>query len=72
MRKLMSWLIGFAVGAALGATLVVLFSPVSGPELVDRFRQGWAETLAEARQANAARRAELEAQLRAMQRPTSG
>lgn len=67
MRKLISWLIGFGVGAALGATLIVLFSPVSGPELVARFKQGWAETMAEARRANAVRRAELEAQLRAMQ-----
>jgi gas vesicle protein len=66
MRKLISWLIGFAIGAALGATLIVLFSPVSGPELVDRFKQGWAETMDEARRANAVRRAELEAQLRQM------
>lgn len=71
MRKLASWLIGFAVGAALGATLVMLFSPVSGPELVGRLKQGWADTLAEARQANAARRAELEAQLRQMQQRRS-
>ncbi len=67
MRKLISWLVGFAAGAALGVTLIMLFSPVSGPELVDRFRQGWAETLEEARRANSARRAELEAQLRTMQ-----
>ncbi len=68
MRKLASWLIGFAVGAVLGATLVMLFAPTSGAELVSRFKRGWADTLEEARQANAARRAELEAQLRQMQR----
>jgi gas vesicle protein len=67
MRKLTSWLIGFAVGAALGVTLVMLFSPMSGQELVGRLRQGWADTLEEARQANVARRAELETQLRQMQ-----
>lgn len=71
MRKLTSWLLGFALGAALGLTLVMLFSPVTGQEIIDRVRQGWAETLEEARRANAERRAELEARLREMQQRKS-
>ena len=63
MWKLASWLIGFSLGAAVGAVLVMLFAPVSGDEVVTRLKQGWEDTLLEARQANIERRAELEAEL---------
>ena len=63
MWKLASWLIGFSLGAAVGAVLVMLFAPVSGDEMVTRLKQGWEDTLLEARQANVERRAELEAEL---------
>ncbi len=63
MWKLVSWLIGFSLGAAVGALLVILFAPVSGDQMVTRLKQGWQDTLTEAQQANIQRRAELEAEL---------
>ena len=66
MRKLTSLVIGFGLGAAVGAAMVMLFSPTSGEQLVDNIKRGYAETMAEARKASAVRRAELEAQLAQM------
>jgi len=66
MRKLMSLVIGFGLGAAIGAAMVMLFSPTSGEQLVDNIKRGYAETMAEARKASAVRRAELEAELAQM------
>jgi len=64
MNKLVSLLIGFTIGAALGAALVLLFAPVSGETLVKNLKEGYAETLEEARMAAEDRRKELEAQLK--------
>ncbi|MAS32423.1 MAG: hypothetical protein CL610_00365 [Anaerolineaceae bacterium] len=66
MRKLLSWLLGIGLGATVGAVLVMLFAPASGQEIVASLKLGWAQTLAEARKANAHRRAELEAELAQM------
>ena len=66
MRKIVSLAIGFGLGAAVGAAMVMLFSPTSGEELVDNIKRGYAETMAEARKASAIRRAELESQLAQM------
>lgn len=66
MRKLLSLMIGFGLGAAVGAALVMLFAPQAGDRLVEELRRGFNETLAEARQASQQRRAELEAQLAAL------
>ncbi|HEX2906711.1 MAG TPA: YtxH domain-containing protein [Phototrophicaceae bacterium] len=63
MNKLLSLALGFGIGAALGAALVVLVAPMSGEELVARLKQGWEETKIEARKASEIRRAELEAEL---------
>jgi gas vesicle protein len=71
MRKLLSLVIGFALGAAVGATMVVLFTPTSGEELVDNIKRGFAETMAEARQASALRRIELEAELATLRTKSS-
>lgn len=67
MNKLVSLGIGLALGASVGVLAVLLFTPASGEELVSNLKQGWQETLDEARRASVARRAELEAQLREMQ-----
>ncbi|NWF67721.1 MAG: YtxH domain-containing protein [Chloroflexi bacterium] len=66
MRTLISWLLGFSLGAALGAALVMLFAPLSGQELKDALKQHYADALEAGRQASAARRAEMEAQLAQM------
>lgn len=63
MNKLISWTIGLAVGGLVGATLVVLFAPVSGKALIEGVKEGYAETLEEARQASEQRRIQLEAEL---------
>lgn len=67
MRKLISLTLGFGLGTAIGATMVMLFSPTSGEQLVENIKRGYAETMAEARKASALRRAELEAELARMQ-----
>jgi gas vesicle protein len=56
-------MLGIGLGALVGALLVMLFAPASGQEIVAQLRHGWQATLAEARKANAERRAELEAEL---------
>lgn len=66
MRNIIRLLLGFMLGAAVGATLVALFSPVSGQEITANLKRGWAETMEAARQASEQRRAELEAQLAEM------
>lgn len=68
MRKLLSWTIGLTLGAVLGASLVMLFAPTSGEQLVRRLKQGWDASIEEARRANEQRRKELEAELSRMQK----
>ncbi len=68
MRKLMSLMIGFGVGAGIGAALVMLFAPEAGEKVIAELKRGWAETMAEARLASQQRRADLEAQLAANRR----
>lgn len=63
MNKLLSWAIGLAIGGLIGGTLVVLFAPVSGKALIESVKEGYAETLEEAREASEKRRIELEAEL---------
>jgi gas vesicle protein len=63
MNKLISWGIGLLFGAVIGATLVVLFAPVSGKALIEGVKEGYEETLEEARQASEQRRIQLEAEL---------
>ncbi len=67
MRKLLSLIVGFTLGATIGATLVMLFTPASGTQLTQRLKQSYQEALAASRQAAALRRAQLEAELAAMQ-----
>jgi gas vesicle protein len=64
MKKLISLVIGFGIGAALGAGIVVLFAPASGEKLIKLLKEGYADTLEEARTAAENRRKELEAELK--------
>lgn len=67
MLKIASWALGFSLGVAFGALLVMVLSPISGQEIVERFQNGYKEALDEARKASQQRRAELEAELAEMQ-----
>lgn len=67
MQKLTSLLLGFGLGALIGAALVMLFVPSSGDQIIAELKRGWNETLDEARKASQQRRRELEAQLAARQ-----
>lgn len=64
MNKLVSLAIGFGIGAAIGAALVLLFAPASGETLVRSLKEGYEETMEEARTAAEFRRKELEAELK--------
>lgn len=65
MRKFIGFLAGLLCGALVGAVLGILLAPYGGAELRERIRS-WVQVLIEkGREAAAARRAELEAQLEA-------
>jgi hypothetical protein len=70
MRKLVSFIAGAMCGAIVGAVAALLLAPASGIELRQMARSRFDEMLTEGRQAAADRRAELEAQLAALRRPT--
>ena len=70
MKKLLSLALGLGLGAMVGASVVILFAPMPGSELVARIKQGWNETMDEARRASELRRAELEAELYQMRGKT--
>ena len=58
MMRLVSWLIGFSLGAAVGAIVVMLFVPVSSHEVRHRLRSSYQETMEAARLASEQRRRE--------------
>ncbi len=67
MTRLAGWLLGFSLGAAVSAVMVMLFVPVSADEVRLRLRTGYQETMAAARLASETRRRELEAELASKQ-----
>lgn len=68
MRKVFSLVVGLGVGAAFGVVGVILLSPVSGAQLKANLRAVLADAAHAASEAQAAKRAELEAQLRQIER----
>lgn len=66
MKKLLSFTLGIGLGAMVGVSVVILFAPMPGSDLIARLKHGWEETMDEARRASELRRAELEAQLAQM------
>jgi len=68
MRKALSWSLGFLLGAAAGATLMLLFAPTSGDKLLQNLRRGYDEARQDAYLAAEERRLELEAQLAAVRK----
>ncbi len=68
MNKVISWVLGLAIGGTVGALLVMLLVPVTREQIISRLKSGFDETMNEARLASAKRRAELEAELAEMQK----
>lgn len=68
MRRIANFMSGTFFGALVGATIAILLAPSSGDELRDTAQGRLTGFLDEVRNAAADRRAELEAQLAALQR----
>jgi gas vesicle protein len=66
-----NFLSGFALGALIGAVLVILFTPYSGEELRGRVQSEVGRIQSEVKQAAVDRRTELEGQLSALRQPSS-
>ena len=62
MNKVFSFTAGAICGALVGGVLVVLFTPVSGEDLLQAVTDRWQAALSEGRQAMDERRRELESQ----------
>lgn len=63
MKRATNFLSGTLLGALVGASLVLIFTPASGRELQGRLRDRYDSLRLEINQAAAARRSELEEQL---------
>jgi gas vesicle protein len=66
------FMIGFFLGAVVGAVTSTLFAPQSGRALQENLRQRADEIMAEGRRAAVERRAELEAQFAQSKSPARG
>ena len=69
MRRLISFLMGAAGGALVGATLAVLLAPSSGEDLRGELRSRANRFRNELQDAAQQRRSELERQLQALRQP---
>jgi gas vesicle protein len=65
MRRAISFLTGFLVGAVVGGVAGLLLTPAGGGELQEQIKARFERLVEEGRKAAAARRSELEAQLEA-------
>ncbi len=61
MKTLRSLALGVSIGAAVGVALIALFAPSSGRTFRAQLRQGFDDTMDQARLASAERQRELEA-----------
>lgn len=68
MRKILAFAAGAMCGAIVGAVAALLLAPLSGGEVRKQARQRLDEIVEEGKKAAAERRAELEKQLRELQR----
>jgi gas vesicle protein len=68
MRGILAFMAGAMCGAMVGAVAVLFFTPASGGELRGEARKRFDEMMEEGRKAADERRAELEKQLRTLQR----
>jgi len=71
MRRALSFFIGVTVGGLVGATLALLFAPISGSELRAQVRDRTENLTAEVRQAANTKRIELQERLETLRAPKS-
>jgi gas vesicle protein len=71
MRRFLSFVLGAAGGALVGATLAVLLAPASGQDLRSEIRTRFQKFGDELQDAANQRRAELERQLDTLRNPTT-
>jgi gas vesicle protein len=71
MRRALSFFIGVTVGGLVGATLALLFAPVSGPDLRAQIRDRTENLTVEVRQAANTKRIELQGRLETLRAPKS-
>lgn len=69
MRSAVNFLMGAVLGSVLGAVLVLLFTPISGRELIDRIQSETSRIRSEVSKAASDRRIELEQQLEVLRTP---
>ena len=69
MNKIENFLVGAAIGLAVGATLAILLAPSSGEELRDNIKLEIQRIQDEMQQAGEAKRIELEQQLALLRAP---
>ena len=69
MKRMMSFLSGAMMGALVGATLALLFTPTSGEGLQEQLRGRVMVLQEEVKKAATERRAELEEQLASLRAP---
>lgn len=70
MKRLLSFLLGAASGALVGASVAILMAPSSGDDLRGELRSRFGRLRAELQSAADERRVELERQLTSMRQPT--
>jgi gas vesicle protein len=66
MNKMFSFLAGAICGALVGATIVLLLTPLSGEEMRDNARARWEGAIDEAKKAREETKKRLEAQFEQM------
>ncbi len=68
MRKLLSLMIGLSLGGAFGAVVMSLVPSETRGQMVANLKEGWDETMVEARKASRQKKIELRAELAAKRR----
>jgi len=71
MKKFVSFLAGSIMGGLVGATLVLLLTPISGDVLREQISETFERFQTELKQAASNKRSELESQLAELRKPHS-
>ena len=69
MKRAINFIVGFAIGGLMGATITILIAPSSGDDLRAQVQSRINSIQDEVKTAAASRRAELEQQLQTLRAP---